>query len=136
MRNPRETGPKLAIVVPEKIFRFLSKRRGFTQLLGHPSVAGRSCDAHMDYFPRLQFNDEEGEERTEQQVGDREEVTSPDLISMSAQEGCPVLPPWLSCAHVPHVFLDRAFAHANTQFEQFATDPFRSEDGDSASPFP
>jgi hypothetical protein len=37
---------------------------------------------------------------------------------------------------VDHVFLDRAFAHANTQFEQFAPDPFRSEDDDSASPFP
>jgi hypothetical protein len=31
VRNPRETGPKLAIDVPEKLFRFLSKRRGFTQ---------------------------------------------------------------------------------------------------------
>jgi hypothetical protein len=36
VRNPRETGPKLAIVVPEKIFRFLSKRRGFTQRYALP----------------------------------------------------------------------------------------------------
>jgi hypothetical protein len=90
----------------------------------------------MDHFARVQFNDEESKERTEQQVGDREEVTSPDLLSMSAQEDCPVLPPWSSRAHLSHMFLDRAFAHANTQFEQLASNTFRSEDADSASPFP
>jgi hypothetical protein len=84
----------------------------------------------------VQFNDEKGKERTERQVDDWEEVTSPDLLSMSAQEGRPVLSLWPSRAHLSHVLLDRPFADANAQLKQFATDPFRSQDADSAPPCP
>jgi hypothetical protein len=124
--NTGEVPPELAIVIPNEILRSLSKGCGFSQLLRYPCVAGRSCDAYMDHFPRLQFNNEEGKERTEQQVGDWKEVTGPHIPGMSAQEGCPVLFPWSSRAHVSHVLLDRAFADVKTQLEQFAPDPFRS----------
>jgi hypothetical protein len=36
----------------------------------------------MDHFARVQFDDEKGIERPEKQVGDREKVTGPDLLSM------------------------------------------------------
>jgi hypothetical protein len=53
-------------------------------------------------------------------------VTRPDLLSMSVQEGRPVLSPWPSRAHLPHVFLNGSFADAKTQLEQFSPDAFRS----------
>ncbi len=43
---------------------------GLPQLLCSPSVGRTSCDPHMDHLARWQFDDEEGEERTEEQVGD------------------------------------------------------------------
>ena len=43
---------------------------GLPQLLCGPSVGRTSCDPHMDHLARWQFDDEEGEERTEEQVGD------------------------------------------------------------------
>jgi hypothetical protein len=33
-----------------------------------------------------------------------------------------------------HVLLDSSFADADTQLEQFTSDPFRSEDGDCSLP--
>ncbi len=47
-------------------------------------------------------------------------VAGPDLFGMSVEEGVPVLSPWPGRAHLSHVFLDRAFADAQTQLEQFA----------------
>ena len=45
---------------------------------------------------------------------------------MIVQEGRPVLSPWPSRAHLPHVFLNGAFADAKTELEQFAPDPLRT----------
>jgi len=83
VRNPCEAHPKLAIVIPKKVFRPLSPRRGFPKLLCGPSVGGISRDADMDHSARLQFDNEKGEERTEEKVGDWEKVAGPDLLSMS-----------------------------------------------------
>ena len=81
--NPIEGHPKLAIVITDEILRSHSIGCGFSKLLCRPCVGGRSCDAHMDHLPGVQFDDEESEERVEKQVGNREKVTSPDLLSMS-----------------------------------------------------
>jgi hypothetical protein len=43
----------------------------------------------MDHFARVQLDDEEYKVQAKERVCDREEVTSPDLLSMSAQEGRP-----------------------------------------------
>ncbi len=124
--NPSEARSKLAIIIPDEVFRSLSVGCGFAQLLRDPGIARRACDAHMDHFARVQFDDEESKKRTEKQVGDWEKVTGPDLLCMSAQEGCPGLPMWSSRAHVSHVFLDCAFTDVNIELEQFATDPLGS----------
>lgn len=100
VRNPCEAYPKLAIVIPKKVFRPLSPRRGFPKLLCGPSIGGISCDADMDHSARLQFDNEKGEKRTDEEVGDWEKVAGPDLFSMIAQEDPPVLTPWLGRTHL------------------------------------
>jgi hypothetical protein len=47
-RNTGEACPKLAIVIPDEVFRPCSKRCSFSQLLRDPGVCGSSCDAHID----------------------------------------------------------------------------------------
>jgi len=36
----------------------------------------------MDHSARVQFDNEEGEERTEKEIRDRQEVARPDLLGM------------------------------------------------------
>jgi hypothetical protein len=40
----------------------------------------------MDHLPRLQFVEEERKERSKEQIGDLEEVTSPDVCCVIAQK--------------------------------------------------
>src|SRR5712692_6835130 len=81
--HPRETHTKLAVVITDEVLRPHTKGGGFPKLLCSPSVSGRSCDADVDHFARVQFDNEEGIERAEKQVGNCEKVTGPDLLSMS-----------------------------------------------------
>jgi len=37
----------------------------------------------MDHFARVQVDEEEGIQRTEEEIGDRQEVAGPDLLDMS-----------------------------------------------------
>jgi hypothetical protein len=126
LNNPSEAHPELAIMITDEILRSLSKGGGLPQLLGGPRVGRISCDADVDHLVRVQFDDEESEERMEKQVSDWQEIAGPDLPGMSAQEGRPVLTPWPSRTHVSHVLLDRSRADAKPQLEQFAADPFGS----------
>ena len=83
LRNPSEAHPKLAIVITDEVLRPHTKGGGFPKLLCGPGVGGISCHADVDHFARVQFDDEEGEQRAEEEVGDREKVAGPDLLSMS-----------------------------------------------------
>ncbi len=80
VRNTCEGRPKLAIVIPQKVFRPLSIRRGFPKLLCGPSVGGIACHADMDHSPRVQFDDEESEKRTEEEVSDWETRRRPRYL--------------------------------------------------------
>ncbi len=93
-RHARETRSKLVITITDETLRRLSKGSRFPQLLCSPSVGGIACDAHMDHSSRVQFDDEEGKERAKEEVGDWQKVTGPNLLRMSAQEGCPGLTRW------------------------------------------
>jgi len=115
--NPREAHPKLAIVITDEVLRPCTIGGGLPKLLCGPSVGRTSCDAHMDHLPRLQFDDEEGEERTEKQVGDLQEIAGPDLPGMIVKESRPLLPMWSSHVYLSHVFLNGAFADSNIQLE-------------------
>jgi hypothetical protein len=77
--NPREGHPKLAIIIMDEVLRTLAIGGGLPQLLCRPGVGGRACHADVDHFARVQFNDEEGEQRMEEEIGDRQEVAGPDL---------------------------------------------------------
>jgi len=101
------------------------------QLLGGPRVGRRARHTDMDDFPRFQFNDEKRKERTKEEIGDLEKIAGPHISSVIMEEGRPLLPSWTRQMNVPHVLLDRSFAHANTQFEQLASDALRSQDADS-----
>jgi len=81
--NPREGHAKLAIVIPDEILRPHTKDRGEASLLGSPRVSGRACHTDVDHFARVQFNDEEGEQRTEEKICDWEKVARPDVLGMS-----------------------------------------------------
>ncbi len=83
-RNPREAQSKLAIVIPNEILRTRSIGGGFPKLLCGPSVGGRACHADMDHFARVQFDNEEGEQRAEEEIGDWETRRRP----RSAQYEC------------------------------------------------
>ena len=53
-----------------EVLRRLSTGSRLPQLLRGPSVGRKSCHTHVDDFPRFQFDDEEGKERTEQEISD------------------------------------------------------------------
>ena len=63
-----ETGPKLAIVIANEIFRRLSIRSRLAQLLCGPNVGRRARHTYVNDFPRSQFDDKEGKQRTKEQV--------------------------------------------------------------------
>jgi hypothetical protein len=77
----------------------------------------------VNHLPRLQLNDEEGKQRSEQEISDRQAITGPDLVCMVAQEGGPRL------RRRPHTFrahilLDGPLADMYAQLEEFAPDAF------------
>ena len=82
--NPSEAHTKLAVVITDEVLRPHTKGGGFPKLLCSPSVSGISCYADMDHFARVQFDDEESEQRVEEEIRDRKEVAGPDLLGMSA----------------------------------------------------
>ena len=65
----------------------------------------------------MQFDDEESEKRTEEEVSDWEKVAGPDLFGMVAQEDLPILATWSSRTYLSHIFLDCAFADVKAQLE-------------------
>ena len=80
--NSREDHPKLGIVITDEVLWSHTKGGGEPSLLCRPSIRRRSCDAHVNHSARVQFDQEEGEQRTEEETGDRQEVARPDLLSM------------------------------------------------------
>ena len=75
----------------------------------------------------MQFN-EEGKRRTEEEIGDRQEVARPDLLGMSMNERPPRLSSWPCGTNLPHVLLNGAFRNVNAQLEELTTNAFCSED--------
>src|SRR6266446_2655967 len=66
--NSGEAGPKLAIVIANEILRRLSIRSRLAQLLCGPNVGRRARHTYVNDFPRSQFDDKEGKQRTKEQV--------------------------------------------------------------------
>src|SRR6266702_5824635 len=69
-RHMSEAGPKFAVVITNQILRILSKRGGFSKLLGHPGIGRGSSDADMDHPSCLELDDEDREERSKEEICD------------------------------------------------------------------
>ncbi len=61
---------KLAVMVTDQKSWGLSKRRRFSELLSDPGIGGMARHSDADHLARLQFDDEEGKERTEEEISD------------------------------------------------------------------
>jgi len=77
-RHTSEAGPKFAVVITNQILRSLPIRGGFSKRFGHPGIGRGSSDADMDHPPRLQFDEEEREERSKEEIGHLQEIAGPD----------------------------------------------------------
>src|SRR5215467_10037172 len=91
---------ELAVVITNRILRRLPIRGNFSQLLSQPGIRRRSCHAHVDHFPKLQFDEEEREGRPKEKVSHLQEVTRPDIRRVIAQKRAPLLTSWLLGANV------------------------------------
>ncbi len=125
-RYTSKARPELAIVITNQILRRLPIGSGLSQLLRHPGIGRRACDANMDDLASFQFDEKEGKERPKEQIGDLQEITGPDRSCMVAQKGLPLLTSWLLGANCPHILLDRPLAHSQAQFQQFSTNALSS----------
>jgi hypothetical protein len=111
-----ETGPKLAIVITDQIFRCLPIRGSFSQLLRDPGIGWRPCHADMDYPSCLEFDKEEREERSKEEISHLQEIAGPDICRMIVQKGRPFLSSRSACANRSHVLLNGSLAYMNAEF--------------------
>src|SRR5712692_7960911 len=117
-----KTRPEFAVIIPNEVFWPFPIRSRLPQLLRDPEIGRRSCHIHVDDLARLQLDDEESKDRTEEEIRHLQEITGPHLCSMIAQERFPVLSPGSFWANVPHILLDSPFTHPDIQLEEFSTD--------------
>jgi hypothetical protein len=134
-RHPSKAGPKFAVVITDQVLRCFPIGGGFSEVLGDAEIGWRSCHADMDHLPRLQFDEEEGKERSKEEIGDLYEVAGPDLCGVVAQKGRPPLAPWLQGANSSHILLDGALTYMDVEFQQFPANALSTEDDDFPSPF-
>jgi hypothetical protein len=96
----------------------------------YPRINGRSGDSHLNDFPRLQLDNEESKERVEEEIGDLQEITRPDVFGVIVKKGYPTLPSCSWLVGLLHILLDRSLAHPNAKLEEFTTNALGSEDVD------
>src|SRR5215467_3961084 len=101
--NPIESHPKLGITITDEILRTHAIGSGFANLLCRPSIRRRACHADVDHSPRVQFDNEKGEQRSEKEIRDRQKIAGPGLLGLSMNERPPPLPSWPSGTDQPHV---------------------------------
>src|SRR5258707_1470038 len=105
-RHASKTRPEFPVIIPNQISWPFSIRSRFPQLLRDPGIGRRSGHIHMHNLPRLQLDDEEGKERTEEEIRDLQEITGPHLCHMIAQERFPVLSTGSFWPNLLHILLD------------------------------
>jgi hypothetical protein len=68
-RHTSEAGPKFVVIITNQIFRSLPIRGGCAKLLCHRGIGRGSSDADVDHPSRHQFDEEEREERSKEEIG-------------------------------------------------------------------
>ena len=118
--------PEFPVVISNQIGGCLSVRSCLSQLLRYPGISRRARYIHMDDSPRLQFDDEEGKKRTEEEVPHLQEITRPHLGRMIAEKRLPLLSTRSFSTNVPHILLNSSFTDSNIQLEKLAPNALRS----------
>jgi hypothetical protein len=88
-RYPSKARPEFAVVITNQILGCVPIRSGFAQLLRHPGISRGSCHADMNHFPRLQEGEEEGKERSKEEIGDRKARRTPRPERRGCEERSP-----------------------------------------------
>ena len=90
-RHSGKTWTKLAIVITNQILRRLPIWSSFSKLLRDPGISRRTCHSDVDHLSCLEFDDEEGEERSKEEISHLQEIAGPNLCGVIAQKGLPPL---------------------------------------------
>ena len=126
-----EIRPEFAVIISNQISRSFSIWSRFAQLVCDPRIGRGSRHIHMDHLSVTRNEGvEEGKKRTEEEIRDLQEITSPHpphLCSMIAKKRLPGLSTGSLWANLPHILLDGPFAHSNIQLEPFATNALRPQ---------
>jgi hypothetical protein len=80
----------------------------------------------MDHLPRLQLDDEEGQKRTEKEIGPLQTIAGPHLCHMLVQEWFPRLSTGSFWADLVPLLLDGPFPDANIACEKFTPHALRT----------
>jgi len=80
----------------------------------------------MHDLARLQFDDEEGEKWTKEEVRYRQEIASPHVFCMMAQKGLPGLATRALWTDLLHLLLDRPFPRVDIQLEELTPNTLRT----------
>ena len=86
--NLREGHSKLTIVITDEVLRSHTIGGGFPKLLRGPSIRRRSCDAFVNHSARVQFDNEEGKQRAEEEIGDRKARRTPRSAGHACVRTC------------------------------------------------
>ena len=92
-RYPSEARPKFALIITNQILRHLPIRRGFSERYAPPGISGRSCHSHMDHAPGCEFDENEHEEGSKEEIVTCKRVAGPDLCRMIARDRSPTSVP-------------------------------------------
>jgi hypothetical protein len=120
-----DTRPEFAIIIPNEICWRLPIRSRLPQLVRYPEIRRRSRHVHMQHPPRLQFDEEKGKKRTDEEIRDLQKFTGPDVFCMIAQEDFPALSTGSFWANLLHILLDGPFTHPNIQLEKLTSNALR-----------
>ncbi len=69
---------------------------------------------YVDDLARFQFDEEEGNKRTEEEIRDLQAIAGPSFCRMMAQERFPVLSTRPFSANVLHILLNSPFTHPDS----------------------
>src|SRR5262249_11893485 len=67
---PSKARPKFIIVITNQVLGCLPIWSRFSQVLRHPGIGRRACDAHVVHLARLQLDYKEREERAKEQISE------------------------------------------------------------------
>jgi len=118
--------PVRGVVIADAEARAPVERGGLAQLLGDPGVGRVARHADVHHASCIEGDGDEGVERAEEQVGDREEIAGPDVGGVVAQERRPRLPAATRWAGFAQGALEGRRGAADGELQELAPDALRA----------